>query len=335
MSGRVDVAGTNMAGDAAFVWGTVPTGIADRVQRRAVLYPLAGPHSFDDVPLLAEKLVHQRRSRLSWLRERNAFTEQSDYALQVWRNCPPAFGQVAPRMRYCNLFWCPFCHARWVKDVWYSVTTVLPLDVADDPPPDTGEQLDVITAITPRTTPPYELCYYETRRQLILHGKEFPNQEEWVFAIGKRGVELRQDVWKQARQTAAAAWAYMTIEPNEAGWLLNRRMLFAVPYGQTLGGAWTQPVEDYDAEGQLTYSVKFSRYQVPTPRVLFNAVTQFTRYPTSLLRCMNTEQMLSLLRARSSREVCGEDNRWRRRAAVKFYATFGKVRGQHDSDDDS
>lgn len=282
--------------DYQFEW--VPDTYAARVQRRAVLYPLCGLVTTPpEIIAATQNLVRCWRARLHSLREVGWEPRVAQCQMQYVRNCPPTFAMARPHGRQCRLtYLCPFCYARWVREIWELVDNTFPnpryeisppqrsaeeiTELDDDVPAlymspgeETGRMNRVIdltsgsggdTAVA-REFPYHLLLRTRTEEFAFTRGREGETHCDYAAHLLSRLGHARGVTIKQMKTLGAITLT--TMEPTNGHWLVSHRELHIVP-------------NDYvcpDVAGELL------RVARPTRRELFTAVASAFRYPRQML----------------------------------------------------
>ncbi len=293
--------------DFAF-FGRVPGNYAARVQWYSTLFPLAGRVVYKVAELQEETkaLIQRWRTRTVRLAEYGWPAVAKAQSLQSVRNCCPAFAYTLPRTRCCRLAAiCPFCHARWVRDVWlmmeealhgetlgepqwYSDREDLPEDVPDTPAVCRFKLVERITKSTP-------ISYYA------------PKQTDPAHLTARLGVLFKMTTQGRTQTfqdlSPTAGFNNTTIEPGKAGWKFRHRQLLLFPQDAKLDHPLLQP-EDRR---------KIIVHEAPTRTTLYHAVARVCRYPTALMRG-DPSMVATLLAAK-------------RLHKPRLTATYGRFRG--------
>lgn len=261
--------------DSPFEFSFVPNTYADRVQRAAVLYPLIGrARSPSMIVQQVERLVRQWRRRLVVLRDAEWVHSEGLKSLQYARNCCPAFAYARPRTRPCSLVYvCPFCYARWVRDVWLRVDMAFPNQrraefnprhevTVEDPIPDA-------VPVMPPSAVPYQLI--ERHHTVYAPCPADPVERLLAIETYLRGVsQLRPRTIRRIKPRAA--FMFVSVEPHGNSLRLRYRQLFMVAEDYELDPAMIE-----NTHGHLRF------HAAPSRQTIFGAVARVCRYPTRLM----------------------------------------------------
>ncbi len=294
--------------DATFIPHFVPQTYADRVQRAAVLYKLYRP-----LPDPQQVRVHTLRLVKLWRWSLRQLWDQHWHnrprGLQFARNCCPSFVYCTPRTRSCGLARiCPFCYARWVRDVWETVDLAFPnlnsRQVTEEILLDDGTAREPrrLEVTLPADTTPYALV--ERRHEFNLpflptdhyrdlaarahysvrpRRKRKTPREEALLARDLPAFERHLRECLQAATTARNGWMaklhpvgalyHTTVEPWADCWHVEHRQLLML-----------RPDQQLDPQIELQTRGLFARHEQPSRRLLFEAVIRACAYPKLLLR---------------------------------------------------
>lgn len=333
----------------------IPRGYPDFVQRASTLYRLA--------PLArSEAQIAQRipavqthwRARLYTLFEARApfgVTERACddevYRRQRYfyaRNCRPAFAGIEPPTTACTFWYCPFCYARSVGDLYTAVLAACPapvrvlrqpattaaaaadasrvLDLNQLLPADSRGDLGDDSATADPDAGDYEFDYH-----IFLQRQEFelgllPREGHRVdarrLAAWPAGRVLDEVTWLQycvgrhlalfpARQQQLVALGtvqQVTAELTAHGWHTEIRLLAKIRADAEIPASWAS----------LSGLKLCQRITQPTKRRLAAAVASLFSYPRSWLRG-DLQQFLLLLEMR-------------RATAAKFLMRYGQFRSR-------
>ena len=298
--------------DVIFKFQAVPNRYQDVIQRMAVLYALRQPaQTAHDVVELTQQLVDQWRARIGALTsagwEPSAGT-RANHSILYARNCKPTFVMTLQRTRPChNRLVCPFCYARWVREVWQMIDAEFP---APDPVAPTTEEteagrvlrsiaLDTESeepALPHRTTFRFHLVerhHYFTRPVL-------PEGNPQGLTLFQNLAGLLNNIEQQRSAVVdmvdpVGAFIYTTIEPDEQRqhWRLHHRQIFKLTPDQE----FPKSIEDATS-GRLT------RYDRPTRKDILQIVARVCRYPVTLITG-DPERTVQLLTARRNTNFRG------------------------------
>jgi hypothetical protein len=246
--------------DIRFILRAVPTGAADRLQRRAVLYPLVGGISHSNqrdrtrlIKAKTNELLQLWRRRLHELGAAgwNPPNGHTDFQ----RNCRPSFAVVREPSRFCLLEdLCPHCYARRAAAVWARVD-------AGCPQPTLGQGYYYHLLLRDHT------CYFDKVPVNPTDRIFYPTAVYQLRRIIARILADRQQYLERilrAQRVMGALW-FLTIEPAADCWACHYRQLYKIP-----AAAWTLP------GGQVR------RIEQPGRLAVMRAVARTLRYPTLL-----------------------------------------------------
>ncbi len=284
--------------DFEFRW--VPNTYQARIQRAAVLYPLMGmARTAGEISVKARSLVRVWRARAAVLADAGWLPRADRRGLVYARNCTPAFVYAVPKSRPCNSRTiCPFCYARWVREIWMKIDGVFPYgrqvtgseeyhtlrhamlgrDVQNDLPavhlPDVtdfymdGRPLRSIVLDEDDVQEvrfPYHLVEI-FRRELAPFEREDLSSSELCRSLLEEIVEHRSRRMRYIH--ALGSFVLTTVVPSPRGWKIRQRELHQVDPGYVI----KKP-----EHGRLF------RHERPTRRIVFHAVAHVCRYPKELL----------------------------------------------------
>lgn len=241
--------------DNDFVFKFVPDRMEDKVQRLAVLYPLTRYcRSLSNVRTNTKRLVKIWRARVHALAKCGWPADATPLHTQYMRNCCPTFTFTEPRTRCCTRqVVCPFCYARWVRDVWERISKSFNPPVTDTP----GREF------------PYHLveffCGY-----VRPYTEDNLDEAAYLQKILNENVAMRKSVVD--RLNPLGAMMYDTIEPTKKGWYIRSRHLLKIAPDHVLPAVY----------GTVPGS-SMLRIERPTRKLLLRAVARVCRYPTRLL----------------------------------------------------
>lgn len=281
--------------DLEFDFKFIPNRYEDRVQRSAVLYPLT-KKCLNGHQVRTQVGVMQRmwRARVGALTGCGWEPRPSRGSIGFARNCLPTFLYAEPRTRPCNCATiCPFCYARWVREVWLTVDAAFPnpRELNSDPVndgdifeyPDTDQGLPQNGIIDDGLRPIMLKSDEPSVRQVFKHHavefiyqytREYPpgqaNQAQFLHTLLSELVMIRSRTVK--RLGPKAAFMYDTVEPAEDGWRVRTRHLLMIRPDQELPSTY----------GAQT-GARMTRHERPSRKVLFGAVSRVCRYPKLLI----------------------------------------------------
>lgn len=272
--------------EAVFSFGAVPGRYSDIVQRSAVLYMLQKhANTPDEVRELTSHLVDRWRARVAALVKEGwqpGTGGEARHNLMYVRNCRPTFVMNKPATRACRHDWiCPFCYARWVRDVWLlmdsSFQKAEPIHAAQG-----GQQLRGIECDEP--TDESETQYSTVFTHKIVsrrHRMTVPivppendmSAADYLKTALRAIVDKRKDVVRLV--DPVGAFMFSTIVPDEAGrnWEIIHRQIFKLQQSQSLPECLT------GANSNLGI-VEESR---PTRKKIHDIVVDVCAYPPQLM----------------------------------------------------
>lgn len=282
--------------DLEFNFDYVPNRYVDRVQRAAVLYPLTKKcRSVRQMRAQIAALQIMWRARVSALTNQGWVPHPGPNSIVFARNCLPTFAYTTPRTRPCGTpTVCPFCYARWVREIWMTVDQsfpnpkelnaddifdgdVLDYDDTDEGLPQHGlfDGRELRTVQLGRDPPEQHAFKYHAVEYINQYTRDYPDDpaatQQFLARIHAELVAVRKAVI--ARIDPSAAFLYDTVAPAKTGWQIRVRHLLRVAPGQALPATYG---------AQTTAHV--TRHERPTRKVLFGAVARVCRYPTLMIR---------------------------------------------------
>jgi len=302
-------------GDVHFTLGAIPNRYPDLVQRSAVLYPLypnraRNAHSVDSIREMTSSLIDRWRARIGALTDAGWMQDgayDQAHTILYARNCRPTFALNRPSTRPCRRrSVCPFCYARWVRDVWVTIDKAFP---APDPS-SSGRRmartrsLDM-TVTELRNEPSIEEAEagdpeYETTYTFPFHLIE--REHSFVRDVVSGDYSIADNLACILRDSSrgrasfvsqidpAAAFLYTTVEPHDDGrkWKFTNRQLFKVP-------------ADYEFPDEISQSTngRVQRFDRPSRRVILRAVARACSYPTEMM-IGDAERVAQLLHLRQA-----------------------------------
>ena len=304
-----------------FTFKFSPNTYKDLIQRMAVLYPLTKQaKALTEVPGLTKQVVGMWRARVGaltgvgWEPSRGGETK---HAILYARNCCPTFTYTEPRARPCkHSTICPFCYARWVREVWLRLDNAFP---APDPVAQAPGELEVNRElrVIMLDDDPVDTEYHSTtfnyhliERHVTVYLDVLPSPCPEELTLAANLAELLRNI-SGARKAAVdlvdptGAFVYTTIEPNDDGrkWKIHLRQLLRVHADQEIPDEYTSTAS------------KFTRHERPTRKIILGAVARACRYPVGLIRG-DAERTALLLDAR----------RQAHHRASAFYGAFRRRR---------
>lgn len=249
--------------DVKFHFQSVPMRYVDRVQRSAVLTPLAGPCGEPAKILIKiSGLVQGWRARLEQLAAVGWEPVGVDRD-RTLRNCQPAFAMVKPKWRCCRCWFCPFCHARSVVPLWRLLCREFPVK----------ENVHHLIERTFRHVVPYTHEGFETQADLLR-------------AIHDQLPTIRRAI--VTHQRPVGGLVFFTVEPSQHGWLVKERLLLKVLPTHNVSDRWIETAST------------FKRYPKPTRQEMLRALSRCYRYPVGIMRSEQLPYVAELLRFRQS-----------------------------------
>lgn len=277
--------------DVEFKFYGVPNRYQDVVQRMAVLYTLRQPaQTMDDVRDMTNKLLNQWRARIGaltssgWVPSRG---ERASHSILYARNCKPTFAITGHQTRPChNTVICPWCYARWVRELWQTVDADMP---APDPAQPTeleaelGREMRSIVLDTNVEEQPRQyrnaFRFHLVERHHYFYRPLLPEEDPQNWTVPRNLAGILNNLEKNRALVIkmvdpVGAFLYTTIEPWDNGrqWKLHHRQLFKLSPEQEI------PRELVEAtDGQLI------RHMRPTRKEVLQIVSRICRYPVGLM----------------------------------------------------
>lgn len=300
--------------DVKFQFYDVPNRYQDVIQRMAVLYPLRGVcANMDAVREKTSELLDQWRARIGSLTAEGWMPRVTDavyrsHSIMYARNCKPTFAISGHRTRACTLaVICPFCYARWVRELWMLIDANFP---APDPTPvQPGDELeqqnqrvimldDSVVDQVRRPTNTYR--YRMIERHHRFYRPVLPEDNPDGITVEQNLRDLLDNI--EASRAGlikevdpVGAFLYTTIEPHQQGqqWKIHHRQIFKVLPGHELPERISA-----GTNGSIAYSDR------PTRRDVLQAVANVCRYPRGLLTG-EVERVVQLLNVRRNIQFRG------------------------------
>ncbi len=280
---------------------SVPNRYPDVVQRMAVLYKLNQPAEDNNhVRLMTTQLIQQWRARVVALTNcgwRPHGGSRSSNSTMYAKNCRPTFAMSSPATRTCNhRLVCPFCYARWVRDVWQQIDANFPApDYTADETTFNGRELRALlldgNAITDErvsrsTTFRFHLVYrkHTFYRSILPEGA---NSVEHALELLLAGIHAQRADYVRTVDPAGA-FLYTTIEPYDNGrqWKFCHRQIFKM-----------LPDSEFPRDIAAATNGQVVRYDRPTRKIIMRTVAKACSYPTGLMYG-DPESTVTLLAAR-------------------------------------
>ncbi len=310
--------------DVEFQFYGVPNRYQDIVQRMAVLYPFRGQsRNSDDVRRQTQEMLDQWRARIGSLTSAGwepHLGARSQHSISFVRNCKPTFAISGHRTRCCNLnMLCPFCYARWVREIWMAIDADFP---APDPIPRTvdeeaaGRELRAIMLDEEPEEPVRQFNnvfrFHVVERHHYFTRPVLPLDNQQGITLTQNLTGLLQNIVQGRRQLIemvdpVGAFVYTTLEPfnNGTEWRIHHRQIFKLTPEQDI----PTPLAE-STRGRIT------RYNRPTRRDILQIVARVCRYPKGLITG-NPDRTVQLLATRR---------------AIKFHS-FARFRSFRQSTD--
>lgn len=273
-------------GDVKFSFFAVPNRYQDVVQRMAVLYPLRGiAETGQGVREKTDELLTQWRARVGALTNAGwlpSLGGKPHHSILYTRNCRPTFAMTDRPTRVCTkTAVCPFCYARWVRDVWEAIDADFP---APDPVPgatptfEDGRELRSIM-LDQAIEEPVRRHTTEFRFHLILRHQRYtrpiyPPVDQPISARENLAIILQNVLAKRQElvQTVnpVGAFLYTTVTPTQdrQSWEIHNRQIFKVI---------PATVMPPNLSGTVT------RIERPYRREILRAVADACRYPLPMM----------------------------------------------------
>lgn len=273
-------------GDVTFAFSTVPNRYQDVIQRMAVLYPLRGiAETAQDVREKTEALLAQWRARVGSLTNAGwdpSLGGKSQHSIIYTRNCRPTFAMTDRPTRVCTkTAVCPFCYARWVRDIWVQIDSDFPApDSVSElvQSPDTGRELrsimldQTIEEPTRRHTTEFQFHMIVRHQQYTRPICPPPGQDittrQNLAIILKNVLEKRQELIRLVDPVGAFLYTTITPTPDGQSWEIHNRQIFKVIPATVLPAEISGPVE---------------RIVRPYRRAVLSAVADACRYPLPVM----------------------------------------------------
>lgn len=289
--------------DIDFEFYAVPNRYVDVIQRMTVLYPLRGvAQTMDGVRFETKQLLNQWRARIGSLSTAGWDPwVNSHHGILYARNCKPTFAINSHRTRPCkNTAICPFCYARWTRDVWQCIDG--DMDAPDPVVPTAAEiescreerviTLDDATEEQPRhhTT---SFRFHLVERYHTFYRDILPADNPQGLTVLQNLAGLLDNIERQ-RSTIiklvdpAGAFLYTTLEPwnNGQQWKVHHRHLFKMAAGH-----------QFSPEVIANTNGIVQREPRPTRPKIHQIVARICRYPIELM-VGDAERTVQLLTAR-------------------------------------
>lgn len=268
--------------DVEFEFNAVPGRYVDLVQRYAVLYSLKRPPTHaDHVYAMTEGMVRMWRARVGALSNAGWVPNpSSDHGILYARNCRPTFAITSPPTRPCHLRQlCPFCYARWVRDMWLDIDAQFPMGKRHDPEEEAPENLrSILIDDEPQHSNDFRFHLVERHHYVysdaLIGGETHPDDVthrlsdllQLVMGARKKAIQLVQPI---------GALSFTTVEPGRKTdrWKFHHRQLFKIPANQELPEGWADRTHG-----------PIYRHERPTRKVVLQSVARALRYPADIIR---------------------------------------------------
>jgi len=291
--------------DIEYEFSAVPNRYQDVVQRMAVLYALYRPvgDNNDAIRSITKATLDGWRARVGTLTAAGwepSRGQRAAHSILYARNCKPTFVMTDKRTRPCNnRLVCPFCYARWVRQVWMQIDSCFP---APSRPGPSAEELELgreLRAITLDEEPiededrRVQFPWHLVERHHTFYMDVVPADNPLDLDVRGYLVELLRNLQDIRGNTVrrvdpVGAFIYTTVEPSEDGrqWKFHHRQLFKLTANHEFS-----PELVSQTDGPVVRHVR------PTRRVILQAVARACRYPIALMRG-DAERTVQLLEAR-------------------------------------
>lgn len=250
-------------------YGPVPRRYADLVQRYAVLYPLQGACGSDEQVVEQTHALRGRwASRIYSLADVGWHPRSNPHSTGFVCNCRPTFVMMDNNLRSCGIRdICPFCYARWVRDVWDI------MDEGYERHRDEGYLVMRLARRFIRRMPDGEVDEYGVAW----------TPERWLRGTLRASIKLRKHL---SKLKCLGAFHTTRVTPTSRGWILAIRQLFLVQHGRELPSAW-----------QTAPHGTWRRYERLKRKHFLRVVARVCRYPRPLLTA-DAHRVAELLHAR-------------------------------------
>ena len=260
---------------AFFKFTSVPNRNVDLIQRYAVLYALSRVCD-DDAAVKKEtiKVLCEWQRRQQKLYDAGWLSHISTSHKEYIKNCRPAFAVATPATRTCGRLICPFCYARWVREVYLKL----------------GPKLEAA----------FSSGHHVVERKHVFYRPLVPEDNAQNFTPAQSLALLLQSVTSQRGGLIdmidpAGALLYTTAEYHDdrKEWKITHRQLFKLT-------AWQEFPERIIAstEGRLVRHTSMTQYQT------LQLVARIFRYPIGLMRS-DAARTVDVLAARNATNFRG------------------------------
>lgn len=285
----------------------VPNRYKDVIQRMAVLYPIQNglPQTAEQVRTATSSLIETWRARIGALSTAGwepSVGERANHSLLYARNCRPTFAMSTRSTRPChNRLVCPFCYARWVREIWLNIDGNFPAPDPVEPDPlevENGREFRAITldgqvedAIETHNS---VFRFHLVERHHTFYRPVVPNPNPNSLTLEATLARLLQDIEDQRQFIVrlvdpVGAFIYTTLEPFDEGrqWKIHHRQLFKMT-----------PEQDFPLAVAENTQGSVVRFERPSRRTILGAVARVCRYPLQLIRgdAERTVQLLDIRR---------------------------------------
>ncbi len=293
--------------DVKFQFYAVPNRYQDVIQRMAVLYPLRGQASdADGVRRHTQDLLDQWRARIGALTSAGWEPRQgssSNHSILYARNCIPTFAITGHRTRCCmHKLICPFCYARWTRDIWRSIDADFPVPDPVEPTPEeteAGRELRSIMLDTDVEEQPRAhqnvFRFHLVERHHYFFRPVLPEDNSQGITLAQNLAGLLNNIEEGRSRLVSlvdpiGAFVYTTLEPWNQGqqWRIHHRQIFKLLPGQ-----------DIPEEIVASTTGRITRFQRPTRKDILKVVARVCSYPKGLITgsAERTVQLLAVRRA--------------------------------------
>ena len=285
----------------------VPNRYQDVIQRMAVMHALRAqlPNTDEQVRAATYAMIEQWRARIGTLAAAGWEPKTGpncQHVIAYARNCRPTFCMTTYKMRPCsNRLICPWCYARWVREVWMNIDGSFPAPDPIEPDPlelEAGREFRSIVlengvsdaGQSHRTV----FRFHLVERHHVFYRPVVPTDNPRGITLADQLTGILQQVELRRKEIVrqvdpVGAFIYTTVEPYDQGrqWKLHHRQLFKMT-----------PEQDFPANIAENTNGSLRRFARPARRVILQAVARACRYPTALMvgDAERTVQLLDIRR---------------------------------------
>ena len=287
--------------DVEFQYGNVPNRYQDVIQRMTTLYPLRGIGTTDaQVKAKVRELHEQWRARVGSLTTAGWEPSQgarAQHSILYARNCLPTFVLTNRKTRPCkNRLLCPFCYARWTREVWQAIDGNFPapdpIEEIAEAESEAGRELRSIMPdddVEDREHHTTVFRFHLVERHHTFYRPVVAGDNTLAHTLAG----LLQDIENQRKNVVrlvdpVGAFIYTTLEPTDdcREWKIHHRQLYKMI-----------PEQDFPQEIADNTTGSVTRFERPTRRVILSATARACRYPIKLMTG-DAERTLQLLDVR-------------------------------------